>query len=178
MSAFVALLRGINVGGKNRVAMADLREAMESAGFANPRTYIQSGNVVFEHTGRAARKHEAALRELIAEVFGFEPRVLVISRAAFLSACENNPFPGAEVEPKTLHLFFLERAPKDPDEERLQALCKGERYVLSDAVFYLHSPGGFSDSKLAAGAEKALGVAATARNWRTVGKIREMLDHD
>ncbi len=82
-----------------------------------------------------------------------------------------------ESEPKTLHLYFLAVTPERPDLDALERI-KGERerFVLVDGVFYLHAPEGIGRSKLAANAEKLLGIPATARNWRTVGKVMEMAD--
>jgi len=90
-------------------------------------------------------------------------------------AMASNPFPAAESEPKTLHLYFLASAPQNPDLKMLDSLKKAdEQFKLIDNVFYLHTPDGIGRSKLAERAEKALGVAATARNWRTVSKIMAM----
>ena len=101
--------------------------------------------------------------------------VLILSADQLEDAIESNPFPEAEAEPKTLHLFFLAWAPAAPDIESLtEAKSPSERFHLTDHVFYLHAPDGIGRSKLAANAEKFLGVAATARNWRTVQKLREM----
>ncbi|HIA16949.1 MAG TPA: DUF1697 domain-containing protein, partial [Dehalococcoidia bacterium] len=90
-------------------------------------------------------------------------------------AIASNPFPQAEEHPNTLHLYFLSEPPHDPDNDALNALkSDSEQFVLTDNVFYLHAPGGIGQSKLAARAERLLGVDATARNWRTVSKIEEM----
>ena len=87
-------------------------------------------------------------------------------------AVGSNPFPEAESDPKTLHLHFLASMPKDPDLEALESIKSDrERFVLKDSVFYLHAPDGIGRSKLAANAEKLLGVALTGRNWRTVCKV-------
>ena len=88
-----------------------------------------------------------------------------------------NPFPQAEAEPKTLHLYFLTDSPENPDLNRLDQLKRGtEQYRLSDKVFYLYAPDGIGRSKLAEQVEKALGVAATARNWRTVSKVMALVE--
>jgi uncharacterized protein (DUF1697 family) len=91
-----------------------------------------------------------------------------------------NPFPEAESEPKTLHVYFLASSPECPDLDALEGI-KGERerFVLKDEIFYLHAPDRVGRSKLAANAEKLLGVPATARNWRTVRKVMAMAkQHD
>ena len=90
-------------------------------------------------------------------------------------AIESNPFPEAESEPKALHLYFLDAIPEDPDFDTLASIKSNrERFALKDGVFYMHAPEGIGRSKLAANAEKLLGVSATARNWRTVSKIMAM----
>jgi uncharacterized protein (DUF1697 family) len=87
----------------------------------------------------------------------------------------SNPFPDAESEPSRLHLFFLAAAPENPDLDLIEALrAETERFALTGDVAYLHAPDGIGRSKLAARMERALGIAATARNWRTVGKVLEM----
>jgi len=103
--------------------------------------------------------------------------VLVLESEEFEKAVRSNPFPEAESEPKSLHAYFLATPPERPDLEALEGI-KGdrERFVLGDRVFYLHAPDGIGRSRLAARAEKLLGVPATARNWRTVRKVKDMAD--
>lgn len=175
MQTWIALFRGINVGGKNILPMASLKCDLESLGLKAVRTYIQSGNVVF----RSASKSAAALAKNIAarirDQHGFEPRVLLLSRKALQQAIERNPFPEAAAEPKTLHFFFLERPAPKPDVAALDAAqSPTEKYALEDRVFYLYAPDGVGRSKLAAGVERHLHVAATARNYRTVAKLAEL----
>ena len=106
---------------------------------------------------------------------GFEPQVLLLELKEMQKAVGSNPFPEAESEPKTLHLFFLSSMPKIPDFDALESI-KGDRkrFALKDGVFYLHAPDGIGRSKLAANAEKLLGVSMTGRNWRTVCKVMAM----
>ncbi len=175
MTTWIALFRGINVGGRNLLPMKELSRDLGALGLEDVRTYIQSGNVVF----RSARSDSAALSAGIAtrveESHGFRPHVLLLTAGQLDAAIEANPFPEAEAEPKTLHLFFLAAPPATPDLEALErAKAPAERFQLTDPVFYLHAPGGIGRSKLAANAEKLLGVPATARNWRTVQKLRQM----
>lgn len=173
MRPFVALLRGINVGGRNRLPMAALRGILADLGAEDVKTCIQSGNAVFEAEPGIADRIEKDLGPAIGARHGFEPGVLVLALDDLRAACEANPFP--EAEPRTLHFYFLESAPAAPDLERIDALrAAGERYELIDRVFFLHAPDGIGRSKLAAGAEKALGVACTGRNRRTVQAIVEL----
>ena len=172
---WVALLRGINVGGSNRLPMAELRELFTKAGCADVRTYIQSGNVVFRATDEEHEELAARLADEIEEARGFRPGILLLTRDDLDAAAEANPFPEAASEPKTLHLWFLAHEPADPDLDTLDDLrVATERYELHRSVLYLWAPDGFGRSKLAGRAERAVGVEATARNWRTVEKLREL----
>ena len=101
--------------------------------------------------------------------------MLILSADQLANTIEANPFPEAESEPKTLHLFFLSSVPAAADIESIsERKSHSERFHLANRVFYLHAPDGIGRSKLAASAEKLLGVTVTARNWRTVQKLREM----
>ena len=174
---YIALFRGINVGGNNSLPMKDLVAALESVGAHDVATYIQSGNAVFRSEEQNAALLAERIRAEIGERHGFEPRVLVLPSEEMEKAVRSNPFPEAESEPKTLHVYFLAASPERPHLDALERI-KGdqERFVLGDGVFYLHAPGGIGRSKLAANAEKLLGVPATARNWRTVRKVMELAD--
>jgi uncharacterized protein (DUF1697 family) len=111
----------------------------------------------------------------VAKHHGFEPLVFVLTRDALKDAVKRNPFEEAVESPASVHLFFLEELPEKPDVKMLDSLkAKSERFALKGSVFYLHTPDGFGKSKLAARVERALGVAATARNWRTVTTLLEM----
>lgn len=176
MKTFVALLRGINVGGHNRLPMTTLKQILEKMDCREVQTYIQSGNVVFDserQAGSLSRQIAAAIKDSC----GFEPQVLVLERADFEQAAKDNPFPVKEPDAKTLHLGFLETTPDKPDLEGLKLLASSsERFRLIGKVFYLHAPDGIGRSKLAAKSEKLIGVAMTDRNWNTVGKIMSLLD--
>ncbi len=176
MKMYIALFRGINVGGRNILPMKELRSLLETVGADNVKTYIQSGNAVFRHETDDISQLSTKISAAIKESHGFEPRVLLLDGAEMEKAVASNPFPQAEAEPKTLHLYFLASAPQTPDLAMLDSLKKdSEQFKLSGKVFYLHAPDGIGRSKLAERVEKALGVAATARNWRTVGKIMAMV---
>ena len=111
----------------------------------------------------------------VSKSHGFEPRVILLTRADLEKATAGNPFPEASENPKSLHLFFLAEPPEKPDLKACEALkAKTERFELKGSVLYLHTPQGFGTSKLAARAEKLLGVPATARNWRTVMTLLDM----
>jgi uncharacterized protein (DUF1697 family) len=172
MKSYIALLRGINVGGRHVLPMKELRELLENQGLQNVRTYIQSGNVVFQSVENDTSRLAADISAAILEEYGFEPAVLILASEEMEEAMVANPFPEAQSEPKFLHLFFMASLPRSPDLQALQGLKKGEeRFALRGAVFYLHAPDGIGRSKLAANIEKALGVPVTARNWLSVSKI-------
>jgi uncharacterized protein (DUF1697 family) len=175
MSTWVALLRGINVGGNCMLPMKELASLMEKCGCSEVRTYIQSGNVVFRAPKTQATQLPKRIGKLVLETRRFQPSMLVLSLEELERAVASNPFPKAAAEPKSLHLFFLAAEPKNPDVESLGRIkAASENFVFAGKVFYLHAPNGFGTSKLAARAEKLLGVPATARNWRTVTKLLEM----
>lgn len=173
MTTFVALLRAI--GGKRSVPVKELQSALEAAGLRSVRTYIQTGNVVFDGGRRTAESSSKLIEKCVVESFGFETRVIVLSADELARAVAANPFRAAVETPKSLHLFFLAHAPTQPNLARMDELrAPSEEYVLKKKVFYFHSPEGFGVSKLAVRIERLLGVDATARNFRTVTKLLEM----
>jgi uncharacterized protein (DUF1697 family) len=175
MNTYIALFRGINVAGKNCLPMNRLVALLQDLGAKNARTYIQSGNAVFQSAEKNASRLARQLTAEIKKRHGFEPHVLVLEFEAIDAAIAKNPFPEAEAHPSSLHLGFLDSAPRNPDLDKLDRLKKAsERFHLRDSVFYLHAPEGFGTSKLAASSEKLLGVPMTYRNWRTVCKVREL----
>ncbi len=175
MKTYIALFRGINVGGKNALPMKEVVNILGGLGAQKVKTYIQSGNVVFVSPERDISQLSKLISHEIRKRRGFEPHVLLLDLEEIETAIRKNPFPEAASDPQVLHAGFLASVPQEPDLERLETLkSKGERFCLIDKVFYLHAPEGIGKSKLAANAEKLLGVSMTDRNWRTLCKIREM----
>jgi uncharacterized protein (DUF1697 family) len=174
VKTYIGLFRGINVVGRRLVPMKDLRLALEKAGCIDVQTYIQSGNVVFRSALDDAVHLSEQLAAAVSSRHGFEPRVLVRTLAELEKAAAGNPFPEADADPKSLHLFFLAEPAANADLKSLEALKTTERFVLKGRIFYLHTPSGFGTSKLAKRAERLLGVDATARNWRTVKTLLGM----
>ena len=171
---WIALLRGINVGGRHVLPMRDLMRILEKVGCRDVKTYIQSGNVVFRTSRRDASRLARIIGDEIDSQFGFRPMVVLLTAAELERAIEANPFPEAESDPSKLHLLFLVDS-EQADLDRLEALrAKSERFELLDGVLYLHAPEGIGRSKLAAQAERALGAPATGRNWRTIEKLAEL----
>lgn len=175
MQKYIALLRGINVGGKNLLPMQDLVTMLRTMGALEISTYIQSGNALF--TAAIANSDDwcQRLAEKIHAEKGFTPPLLLLSKTDFDKAIAKNPFPVSDG--KLLHCFFLARAPEHKSLQEL-ALVKSdsEQIHLQERVLYLYTPDGFGRSKLAARAEKILGVPATARNWNTVVKLAQLGD--
>jgi uncharacterized protein (DUF1697 family) len=192
MASHVALLRGINVGGRNKVPMADLREVVASLGHTGVTTYIQSGNVLFSSAETDTAKLAAALEAAIAERFGIWASVVVLSRDELAEVLASNPYPD-EPNPKLVHVVFLNAEPPDDLLGRVAAAesavaAKGSRDTVQAAgpALFLHTPDGFGTSELAqtlfrvisppAKQKKQPGLAATARNWATATKLLSLCE--
>ena len=175
MITYIALFRGVNVGGNNSMPMKELIAILEGLGMRKVKTYIQSGNVVFQTNEKDLSQTSRKITTEIKKYHGFESHLLILGLEDLKRAIEGNPFSEAETDPSNLHLGFLASRTDRPDLEKLSLLKKeSERFQLIDRVFYIHAPEGVGRSKLAASAEKLLGVPMTDRNWRTVCKIMEM----
>lgn len=173
MNTYIALFRGINVGGKNILPMKDLVRILEGLGCEKVKTYIQSGNAVFRAKENQIKKIAEKLSSKILGSHGFNPKLLLLGVAELEDAIKNNPF---KTKGKTLHFFFLESTPVKPDlDELTNVKSNSEEFKLDKKIFYLHAPDGVGRSKLAAKVEQALGVPVTARNWNTVSKLIEMV---
>jgi uncharacterized protein (DUF1697 family) len=173
---FAAFLRGINVGGKNSIPMAELKPALSALGFEDVVTYIQSGNVVFRSPSRAAGDVAEDVERQIAEVFGVDVAVLLRTPAQLRKIAADNPFLGKGADLSKLHVVFLDARPGkdaiaklDPDRSPPDAFSVRGREI------YLRLPKGAGRSKLTIDwFERALSVRATARNWKTLGKLIEL----
>jgi uncharacterized protein (DUF1697 family) len=175
LKTWVALFRGINVGGSHILPMKDLVGLLEGMGCTDVKTYIQSGNVVFRSPISQASRVASRIGNAVAERHGFRPDVLVLSPGELRGVVAANPFRAAEAVPKYLHLYFLSAAPTRPDLKSMHGARSGkEAFALEGRILYLHTPDGFGKSKLAGRVERWLGVAATARNWRTVSTLLEL----
>lgn len=179
MTTYIALFRGINVGGHNILPMKKLSAMLERCGHTNVRTYIQSGNVVFTSSSTNASALSKDIAAAVRKAHGFEPRVMVLTLSMLKKIAAANPFRDAEDDPQRVHVFFLSEAAKDANLTAMEAMkAKRERFALKGAAFYLHTPDGFGRSKLAASVERHLGVAATGRNWRTVTTLVALAESD
>jgi uncharacterized protein (DUF1697 family) len=175
----VALLRGINVGSHNQVAMADLRALAADLGHTDVATYLRSGNLIFTAAGAAGAALAADLERAIAKALDLRLRVVVASGAELARVVRDNPY-ADEPNPKLLHAVFLSEDPGPDLAERVAtaqaaAAAKGSRDTarVIGRVLYLHTPDGFGRSEMGTtlsklGAKKETGLAGTARNWATV----------
>jgi len=191
MATHVALLRGINVGGRNKVPMADLREVVSSLGHTGVTTYIQSGNVLFTTAGTRTGELAAALESAITGRFGIDASVVVLSRDDLARVLQDNPYPD-EPNPKLVHVVFLNGEPPAVLLDRIAAAqsaaaAKGSHDTVTaiGPALFLHTPDGYGDSDLAQSLfrivsppakQKRAGLAATARNWATATKLLALCD--
>ena len=175
MAVHVAMLRGINIGGRRRVPMAELRTLLSDAGYEDVRTYVQSGNIVLTSSAKAAEV-EGDLRTLICERFGFDVPVVVRSRTQLKRVIELDPIDDAADDPKRYQVTFLAgKLPADVATRLQERMIESERFVVRGREIYTWHPEGVARSKLAGAiADKGLGVTATARNWTTVTTLLEM----
>jgi uncharacterized protein (DUF1697 family) len=177
MARQIALLRGINLGPKNRIAMPALREALTVAGFDDVRTYVQSGNVVLR-SELTPDGLELELERLIAERFGLEIPVVARTRDELAAVVDRNPLGEVAANPKRYQVAFLSQPLAPAVVSRLHAAATPpEQVVIDGREIYSWHADGIARSKLwNAVASSALGVKATARNWTTVTTLLSMAD--
>jgi uncharacterized protein (DUF1697 family) len=173
---YVALLRGVNVGGKNKLPMADLRPIFADVGCADVQTYIQSGNVVFSAALGAEMKIRSAVAKRINERFGLQVPVVMRTGEEFRQVATSNPFLKSGATAAFLYVAFLADAPEtrciknlDPDRS------PGDAFRVIAREIYLHLPNGVARSRLTNDYfDSKLGTISTVRNWRTVFNLAEM----
>lgn len=174
---WIALFRGINVGGKHIVPMKALRELATEIGFDEPKTYIQSGNMVFGSPEENVAKLEEVLADAVEKRFGFRPFILMRRVADIKHALDDNPFAKQVTEGKQCHIYFLEGEDGKYDEAALKELATGtEQFALKSGLFYLYAPDGVGQSKLAEKLPKYLPKRYTARNLNSVQAVLAMAD--
>jgi len=173
---YVALLRGINVGGRTKVAMADLRQLFADLGHADATTYIQSGNVVFRSPVDDVAQLGGDIEGRIARDLGVTVTVLLRTRDELAQVVAANPFLGTGADESKLHVTFLVDAPQDAVAAGLETPAgEPDELSLVGREVFLHCPNGYGRTKVNnAFIERRLGVAATTRNWRTVTKLLDM----
>jgi uncharacterized protein (DUF1697 family) len=174
---YVALLRGINVGGKNILPMKDLAKMFADAGCKNVRTYIQSGNVIFEKAGGGVKLADAMAAN-IEKRFGFRIPVILRTAEELRKTIRDNPFLPSVADQRWLHVYFLAGAPNAGSIAGLDpARSAPDAFHVRGQEIYLHLPNGMARSKLTnAYFDSRLSTICTARNWATVLKLAEMMD--
>jgi uncharacterized protein (DUF1697 family) len=170
-TTWIALLRGINVGGHKRVAMSDLRGLLESLGYDDVRTHLQSGNALFTASGIKATKLEHDIESAIESQLGLDVTVLVRSAAELRRVVEDNPYLGRGIEQKQLHATFLSKQPASAKVGQLdREAFRPDDFVIGDRVIYARLPNGTAGSRLPDW-ERTLDVRASTRNWNTVSRL-------
>jgi uncharacterized protein (DUF1697 family) len=169
----VALLRGINVGGKNRIVMSALVAAFEDAGCSDVRTYVQSGNVVFRAPARTAARLPREIAAHLAEHHGLTVPVVLRTVAELEGVARANPFLARGVDAALLHVAFLAAQPAKAAVAGLDPRrSPPDELVVAGREVYLHLPNGVARSRLTnAWLDAQLATISTLRNWRTVGEL-------
>ena len=179
MPLLISFIRGINVGGRKKIKMADLRDLYSELGFQNPRTLLQSGNVVFEAANADLAEVGARIEAGIKQRFGFEARALLRTPAAFRAALADHPFTAEQLE-RGNHamVVFLSGAPDEGALADLRANNPGRETIAASAeALYVFYTDGVARSKLdTKRIEGTLGLVASARNWNTCQRLLKLLD--
>jgi len=177
MATYIALLRGVNVGGR-KLPMADLRATFDALGHSEVRTYIQSGNVVFSADSGVSERLAHLIAEQIAQRYGYRLPVVLRTTKQLRIVTRNNPFLQAGEPEETLHVMFLADL---PDPGRVESLdpqrSPPDTFVVRDQEIYLHLPHGVADTKLTNSYfDSKLATISTGRNWRTVTKLLALME--
>jgi uncharacterized protein (DUF1697 family) len=177
MPTYIAMLRGINVSGHNIIKMEQLRASFAALGFSNTKSYIQSGNLVFEASNASTAGLVEKISRKILGDFGMSVPVTVKTAKEIDQIIKRNPFPKMPgIDPSKLHITFLSTNPPPKALEQLLPLAaKSEQFRIIGQEVFLYCPDGYGNSKLSNTAvEKKLGVGATTRNWKTVNTLLAM----
>jgi len=173
---YVALLRGINVGGSNQMKMDDLKAVFSQLGFENVKSYINSGNLAFDTKKTPENKLIDRIESAVESKFGRRVHIMVREQKDIERVIKNNPFDGQYENHKHMHVLFLKEPMPAEKEEFLQASAlTGEQYAVRGREIYNLLPNGVAGSLLTKGFfERKPVVAYTGRNWRTVEKLLEL----
>lgn len=177
MNTHVSMLRGINVSGQKKIKMADLRALYESLGFENVRSYLQSGNVVFEDKNADASVLAAKIKSKIHDEYGYEVSIVMRDLAALQRVIASNPYlTDREEDPKMLYVTFLGEPPTKELADALERPDKcSDEFVLDGQEIFVFTPGGYGSTKLSNNFfERKLKISATTRNWKSVNALVEM----
>lgn len=175
MTTFIALLRGINVSGKNLIKMVELKELLIVIGFSEVTTYIQSGNVIFNYDEPSISKIEQTIFKAIKDHFGIETKVIILTRSELSTIFNSNPFlERTPIDISKLCVTILSNLPNLEGVEQIEQINSNsnDEYFIKDKFIYLNCPNGFGRTKLTNNLfERKLKVAATTRNWKTITKL-------
>ena len=176
-TTYLALLRGINVGGKNKILMKDLSAIFVEAGCKDVRTFIQSGNVIFNSSVKASARVAGLITAAIADSLGYKTPVVLRTMAELEDAVSNNPFLKAGAAEDSLHVLFLADLPEQGKVEALDPhRSPPDEYVVRGREVYLRLSNSAADTKLTnAYFDSKLTTTSTGRNWRTVTKLLELM---
>ncbi len=177
MHTYISLLRGINVGGQRKLPMDTLREIFAQAGFSNVRTYVQSGNAIFDSTETDPRLITTRLEQHIEQVCGYQVKVFIRRSGDFKTILEHNPFLAERnIDTKSLHVSFIYLPVDEATWSKLVLPANiPDRYARGESVIYTYYPNGYARAKISAAYfERALGVPTTDRNWNTVNALYNM----
>jgi uncharacterized protein (DUF1697 family) len=175
VSRFAILLRAVNLGSHQKVSMPDLRKALESLGYTDVATYMQSGNAVVSSSVKDPAQIAEAIRAGLCDELGLDTPVLVRTGAELAAVIADNPYPELVATPTKLHAVFLSAQPATAAVAKLDpAKYLPDEFQVGERVLYVSYPDGAGRSKLTATAFARLGVDATARNWNTVTALAGM----
>ncbi|SHG22125.1 Uncharacterized conserved protein, DUF1697 family [Salegentibacter echinorum] len=174
MNNKIAILRGINVGGKRKILMADLKQMFQDLGFTDIKTYIQSGNVIFKANAEN-KELENKIESAIKDKFGFDVPVIVRTSKELIESIGRNPFYKPNADIKNLHLTFLKKEPGKENKQFTETYnYEPDKFIIDEKDVFVFCEGKYHQSKLTNNFfEKKLKVGATTRNWKTILKLVE-----
>lgn len=177
LKTYISILRGINVSGHHIIKMEDLRQLFAKIGMQNIQTYIQSGNIVFQHIPTDKKILETQISNAITEKFNFNIPVIVLEFAEMAQIISKNPFLSyVSKDVCHLHVTFLSENPCQENYNKITAgIYQNDEFALVDKAIYLYCPNGYGNSKLSNSFfENKLKVTATTRNWKTTLQLNQM----
>lgn len=179
MNVVISMLRGVNVGGHNKLRMVELKALYESLGHGNVKSYVQSGNVIFSTHERDVEQLAAGIQSAIERRFGFRPDVIVRTAAELRDVVLKNPFATRQgIEPNKLLVTFLVRDPGQEARDKVLAIkIEPDELCMEPREYYIYFPIGMGQSKLPAAAiTRAIKASGTGRNWNSVTKMLEIAE--
>lgn len=176
MQTYIAILRGINVSGKNTIKMEMLKYICEDIGFKDVKTYIQSGNIVFKSKADKLLHLTEQLTNAIQKKMGLKVPVIILTRSELEGIMQNNPFvQQPNKEHSFIHLTFLAEIPQQENIDKINTVVTSDEYIIKQQVVYLYCPNGYGNTKLNnTFFEKKLNVTATTRNLKTANQLLTM----